>query len=294
MTQCTYNADNQILTADNGTYHENFTYGATGNRFRVDFTKPSGNVVSSKVYIGNSEFGYNHSGVNLYQRTIIHAPTGACAVFQDSAGVNSIYYVHTDYLGSSLAITNNNTKVAVVDTYSYDAWGRPRTSKTWKLLNIPVTNSLASINNCQPRFDHGYTGHEHLPGFGLINCNARLYDPYSQRFMSPDRDIKDPTNAQNLNRYTYCLNNPFRYTDPTGNDAEDAPSSDSTNQINNAIENGNSNTDENFNPNNNICFNQSNNIDPITGNAVNTIAQNGNGTPIPEVTVTGKRKPKIR
>ena len=153
---------------------------------------------SSKVYIGNSEFGYNHSGVNLYQRTIIHAPTGACAVFQDSAGVNSIYYVHTDYLGSWLAITNNNTKVAVVDTYSYDAWGRPRTSKTWKLLNIPVTNSLASINNCQPRFDHGYTGHEHLPGFGLINCNARLYDPYSQRFMSPDRDIKDPTNAQNL------------------------------------------------------------------------------------------------
>ena len=233
LTQCTYNADNQILTADNVTYHENFTYGATGSRFRVDFTKPSGNVVTSKVYLGNSEFGYNHSGTNLYQRTIIHAPTGVCAVFQDSAGVNSIYYVHTDYLGSWLAITNNNSKVAVVDTYSYDAWGRPRTSKTWKLLNIPVTNSLASINNCQPRFDHGYTGHEHLPGFGLINCNARLYDPYSQRFMSPDRDIKDPTNAQNLNRYTYCLNNPFRYTDPSGNDAEDAPSSDSTNQINN-------------------------------------------------------------
>ncbi|MDR1226846.1 MAG: hypothetical protein LBK47_08125 [Prevotellaceae bacterium] len=32
----------------------------------------------------------------------------------------------------------------------------------------------------------GFTGHEHLPEFGLINMNARLYDPLLGRFLSPD------------------------------------------------------------------------------------------------------------
>ena len=64
--------------------------------------------------------------------------------------------------------------------------------------------------------NHGYTGHEHLPGFGLINCNARLYDPALGRFLSPDPLIQDPTSTQNFNRYSYCLNNPLKYTDESG------------------------------------------------------------------------------
>ena len=39
--------------------------------------------------------------------------------------------------------------------------------------------------------------------------------------MNPDPDIKDPSNAQNLNRYSYCLNNPLKYTDPSGEDETD-------------------------------------------------------------------------
>lgn len=36
----------------------------------------------------------------------------------------------------------------------------------------------------------GYTGHEHLTQFGLINMNARLYDPALGRFLSPDPTYK--------------------------------------------------------------------------------------------------------
>ncbi len=36
------------------------------------------------------------------------------------------------------------------------------------------------------------------------------------RFLSPDPYVQAPDNTQNLNRYTYCLNNPLRYVDPTG------------------------------------------------------------------------------
>jgi hypothetical protein len=35
-------------------------------------------------------------------------------------------------------------------------------------------------------------------------------------FISPDKYVQQPDNSQNYNRYSYCINNPLRYTDPTG------------------------------------------------------------------------------
>lgn len=50
----------------------------------------------------------------------------------------------------------------------------------------------------------------------LLNMNGRMYDPVIGRVLSPDNFVQDPNNAQNYNRYSYCLNNPLRYTDPSG------------------------------------------------------------------------------
>ncbi len=67
---------------------------------------------------------------------------------------------------------------------------------------------------------HGYTSHQHHNtgdgDIGLIYMNARYYLPGLARFASPDTLIPDPTNLQALNRYTYTLNNPLVFTDPTG------------------------------------------------------------------------------
>jgi RHS repeat-associated protein len=65
--------------------------------------------------------------------------------------------------------------------------------------------------------DRGYTGHEHLLGVGLINMNARLYDPKLRRFLQTDNEVQDPSKAQDYNRYGYCLNNPLKFNDPSGN-----------------------------------------------------------------------------
>lgn len=51
---------------------------------------------------------------------------------------------------------------------------------------------------------------------GLINMNARLYDPVLGRFISADVTIDTPTDMQTYNRYHYVMNNPFLYTDPSG------------------------------------------------------------------------------
>ena len=65
--------------------------------------------------------------------------------------------------------------------------------------------------------ERGFTGHEHILQFGIINMNARLYDPIIASFLSPDNEVTDPENPQNYNRFSYALNNPLRYTDPSGN-----------------------------------------------------------------------------
>jgi hypothetical protein len=46
--------------------------------------------------------------------------------------------------------------------------------------------------------------------------NARLYDPVVGRFLSPDPYVQAPDVLQNFNRYSYCLNNPLVFTDPSG------------------------------------------------------------------------------
>jgi len=50
-----------------------------------------------------------------------------------------------------------------------------------------------------------------------MHYRARQYDPTLGRFTQPDTIIPDPTNSQDLNRYSYVRNNPIRYTDPSGN-----------------------------------------------------------------------------
>ena len=58
----------------------------------------------------------------------------------------------------------------------------------------------------------GYSGHEHLKEFGLVNMNARLYDPALGRFLAPDPFVQMPDLSQNFNRYSYAMNNPLRYS----------------------------------------------------------------------------------
>ena len=62
----------------------------------------------------------------------------------------------------------------------------------------------------------GFGGHEHLTWFGLINMNARLYDPLLGRFVSPDPFVQMTERAANFNRYLYGLNNPLVNIDING------------------------------------------------------------------------------
>ena len=127
----------------------------------------------------------------------IKAPDGLAAIYvKDAIKGGKMYYAHTDHQGSIVALTDS-IGVKVFQA-SYDAWGKQSVS-------------LNTIG-----FYRGYTGHEHLPEFGLINMNGRMYDPVLGRFLSPDNYVQAPDMSQNFNRFSYCLNNPLKYTDPSG------------------------------------------------------------------------------
>jgi RHS repeat-associated protein len=64
--------------------------------------------------------------------------------------------------------------------------------------------------------DYQYTGQRHEAEFGLYFYKARWYDPASAHFTQADTLIPEPGNPMALDRYAYVMNNPLKYTDPTG------------------------------------------------------------------------------
>ncbi|WP_200896779.1 RHS repeat domain-containing protein [Methanosarcina sp. 2.H.A.1B.4] len=63
---------------------------------------------------------------------------------------------------------------------------------------------------------YGFTGQENDDDTGLMYYGARYYSPEYRVFVQPDTLLPDPYNPQALNRYSYALNNPVKYTDPSG------------------------------------------------------------------------------
>ena len=117
-----------------------------------------------------------------------------------------IYHLIHDYQGSVNVVTDQGG--AVQAEYRYDPWGGR--------LDPETRTYYAPGEEPELMFGRGYTGHEHLPEYGLFHMNARLYDPQTGRFLSPDPYVQDPANTQSYNRYAYALNNPLKYTDPSG------------------------------------------------------------------------------
>ena len=123
---------------------------------------------------------------------------------------DSMYYIHTDHLGSYCALTNA-TKKTVQHNY-FDPWGTPFTLYRGTPPGEP--QELLSINFSLTT--RGFTGHEHYPYFQIINMNGRLYDPVIGRFFSPDKYVANSSFTQDFNRYSYARNCPLMYTDPNG------------------------------------------------------------------------------
>ncbi len=123
---------------------------------------------------------------------------------EDGASVSRrLRYVHHDALGSVAAITDAAGNL--VERLSYTPFGERRASDWRRRPDRPPL-----------LVNRGFTGHEHLDEVGLVHMNGRIYDPRTGRFLSPDPYVPSPLAVQSYNRYSYALNNPMKFTDPSG------------------------------------------------------------------------------
>ena len=184
-----------------------YTYGY--DRQRIFMEEHVGGTTRTKRYVGNCEYVTESDGTTTtdHRLTYLTGPYGVFAVVVTKGGVHEVYYVLKDNLGSWTTITEGSG--VAQQRLSYDAWGNLRNPNTWATYTSDDTYD-------KPMFDRGFTGHEHLASFGLVNMNGRMYDPVMCSFLSADRYVQSPMSAQGFNRYAYCMNNPLRFVDPTG------------------------------------------------------------------------------
>ena len=132
---------------------------------------------------------------------------GTCVGAAPCAAGDTFVYFVLDHLGSVSVIVDASG--AVINRLNYDAWGKRR--------NADGTAIDCTAGSAPPSsVTRGFTGQEMLDGVCLINMNARVYDPSLGRFMSADSVVNDETIPQELNRFTYVLDNPLSLTDPSG------------------------------------------------------------------------------
>lgn len=221
-----FNKISHIFEYEEGVSHTlSLVYGADRMRRKTVYNK-NGNTYLTKYFIGNYEReDYSRkldSTAQAYTRHLHYIPTpdGLSAVYitenNETVSDGEMYYLYTDYLGSIHAIADATGNI--IQQLSYDAWGRRRNPTNWAdYENVATQNGSNTIFAYTPFFiDRGYTAHQHLDDFALINMNGRVYDPVLARFLSPDPYIQLLGVAQNYNRYSYVLNNPLHYNDPSG------------------------------------------------------------------------------
>jgi RHS repeat-associated protein len=199
-----YYSFNKVKKLYNASAYLNIVYNPDRQRIVQKFYTDS-TLKRTKVYVSsNFEKEILNGDTVVTNHIIINGRTVASFSVHSNQSPAELYYFHRDHIGSVQMVTNDSG--IVTGLYSFDPWGKRRNSD-W--------SSIKTDSSLLPR-DRGFTGHEHYELFDIVDMNGRVYDPVLGRFLSPDIIIQDPSDLQNYNRYSYVINNPLKYTDPSG------------------------------------------------------------------------------
>jgi RHS repeat-associated protein len=156
----------------------------------------SHDALGRTITAGSTTFSYGGLSAEpasdgTYQVTRDPAGTAVAGRSGTSPAVDLLDNTHGD-----VTAAYSTSTASLTGTASYDPFGQPRDST----LGIPL----------------GYQGSWTDPVTGLVNAEARLYDPSTGTFLSPDPAAPPVTTAAAANTYLYADANPATYSDPTG------------------------------------------------------------------------------
>jgi RHS repeat-associated protein len=185
------------LVQKNGSGWVSYEYDGNGQR-------------ATKYPMGNAQRKYYWG--KLYESSW---PVNTIHIFANNQHIASFrsdgveQYYHPNHLGSASIITD--VTGAEKQKIEYFPFGTKRT--------VPSPHEQTGTYDYDgsfPNVNYTFTDQEEDDETGFYNFKARLYDPVIGRFISPDTIVPNPGDSQSLNRYSYVLNNPLKYTDPSG------------------------------------------------------------------------------
>ncbi|MFC4700693.1 RHS repeat domain-containing protein [Glaciecola siphonariae] len=165
-------------------------------------------VITDHTYIGNYEKIVQSTGEQHTEHKY-HLANGKVVYTKRQSAANDysreFHYLHKDTQGSVVMISDTNANI--VKQSLYTPFGEHMSLHSDSLLSGVVY---------QAPTEAGYTGHHMMDSVNIIHMGGRIYDPTLGRFMQADPFVQAPKNTQTYNRYSYVLNNPMSYTDPSG------------------------------------------------------------------------------
>jgi RHS repeat-associated protein len=149
--------------------------------------KKSASATTNYYYIGWQRLADFDGAGNLLNRYIYGSSMDEVLLQIDNAGVKTFLYSNHQLS----VIATANAAGSVTNKYKYGIFGE--------------TSALTGIS-------HGFSGQRFDPETGIYYFKLRYYSPNTGKFIQPDPEgYRD-----NLNLYTYCLNNPITSIDPYG------------------------------------------------------------------------------
>jgi RHS repeat-associated protein len=174
-----------------------WTFHYDGNGTRIRQGNPDG---SQLLLLNGGRYHVEIAADSSESTTRYYSIAGQHPAMRNNDG--SINYLLGDHLGSVSTVVDASGEI--VSQSRYLPFGEVLWTKETSLDD----------NTSTPAW--GYTGQRSLSDIGLMDYNARFYDPMLGRFTSPDSIIPDPGSVIGYNRYAYVHNNPLIYTDPSG------------------------------------------------------------------------------
>jgi RHS repeat-associated protein len=190
----TYDSKNRLLNTTNGTSSV-----ATTFDFRNRAVSRTINGVTTYFVCDDWSLIEERDASGTLIQKYIQGP-GIDNLLAKTNGTGTVYY-HQDGLGSTVALTDASG--AVVENYTYDAFGAP---KVYDVSGLPI-----SVSGCENRFL--FTGREFITEVGFYDYRNRAYDAELGRFLQTD-PIRFEAGDGNL--YRYVSNRPVNLNDPLG------------------------------------------------------------------------------
>ncbi|MBI9051734.1 MAG: hypothetical protein JEZ00_20095 [Anaerolineaceae bacterium] len=190
-----YDAENRIETVTDTAASQTWSFDYDGNGTRIRQINPDG---SQTLLLNGGRYHVEIAADSSVETTRYYSIAGQRPAMRNHDG--SINYLMGDHLGSVSTVVNASGVIVSQSRYL------PFGEVLWAEGTSPT--------------DYSYTGQRSLSEIGLMDYNARFYDPLLGRFITPDSIVPNKSMISNWNTYSYVINNPIQYNDPTGYNQE--------------------------------------------------------------------------